>query len=208
MANATKNYVDTFFLLTPSPQQYVRDNLFWPKVNPNGTQVGGDHYVSDYQHWDLVADAYNNCYYAGQVSLYVVRAGTKDGEPAAKDYGKAMHFVQKMAYLWSRDKLSSPAALRHREVRSLNPNYDTEQLVRGVKAYELRQTACVNRFCSRTLFVGADMIGDEPASLELGLKRHVLRSLVTWQGMAGLADLYVALGGMVRSAQLGERRPT
>lgn len=58
----------------------------------NAGQIGGDHYKSTYQHWDLVV----NCdlgYLEGQVTKYVSRWKKKNG---VQDLEKALHFAMKM----------------------------------------------------------------------------------------------------------------
>lgn len=57
----------------------------------NATQVGGSHYKSAIQHWDVVA-ANNLDYFQGQITKYVMRWKNKNG---MQDLEKAMHFLQK-----------------------------------------------------------------------------------------------------------------
>lgn len=57
----------------------------------NTRQVGGAHYKSGYQHWDLVADA-GLGYFDGQATKYVYRWPKKNG---IQDLQKAQHFLQK-----------------------------------------------------------------------------------------------------------------
>jgi hypothetical protein len=56
----------------------------------NEIQVGGDHYKSDYQHWDWVNDL---CmpYILGCATKYVVRLGKKNPDDAQK----AIHCLEK-----------------------------------------------------------------------------------------------------------------
>jgi hypothetical protein len=57
----------------------------------NDTQVGGSHYVSPLQHWDMVAG--NDVdYFLGQVSKYVTRWRGKNG---LQDLQKSLHFLEK-----------------------------------------------------------------------------------------------------------------
>lgn len=58
----------------------------------NSTQVGGDHYRAEIQHWDYVTS--NNIpYLESQVSRYVQRWRKKGG---IQDLDKAAHFLQKV----------------------------------------------------------------------------------------------------------------
>ena len=61
-------------------------------MNANDRQVGGKHYASQFQHWDLVRIA-EMPYMEAQVARYVSRHGKKDG---AEGLRKADHFLQKM----------------------------------------------------------------------------------------------------------------
>lgn len=60
-------------------------------MNANHNQVGGEHYKSEYQHWDFVADVGMN-YFEGQITKYVYRWRKKNG---LQDLEKARHFAQK-----------------------------------------------------------------------------------------------------------------
>lgn len=58
----------------------------------NEEQVGGTHYQSDYQHWDMSYDLHQNVF-EQHISRYVTRAWKKDG---LKDVKKAIHAVKKL----------------------------------------------------------------------------------------------------------------
>lgn len=57
----------------------------------NKVQHGGDHYRSDFQHWDLVPRM-GLSYFAGCASKYIARHRKKNGR---EDLEKAAHFIQK-----------------------------------------------------------------------------------------------------------------
>lgn len=57
----------------------------------NERQVGGNHYVSEIQHWDWVAENQLD-YFQGQITKYVARWKKKNG---VKDLQKAQHFLEK-----------------------------------------------------------------------------------------------------------------
>lgn len=61
----------------------------------NATQVGGTHYRTTYQHWDLVADL-NLGYFEGQITKYITRHRSKKG---LEDVMKAQHFAVKLLEL-------------------------------------------------------------------------------------------------------------
>jgi len=67
-------------------------------MSANDMQVDGNHYASEYQHWDFVHDT-NMGYLQAQVVRYVTRMYKKNGEV---DRQKAIHFIQKLAE--ARDK--------------------------------------------------------------------------------------------------------
>lgn len=58
----------------------------------NKIQVGGDHYRSEYQHWDFIED-WNLTYLIGCATKYVTRAYKKNGK---QDLEKALHYIDKM----------------------------------------------------------------------------------------------------------------
>lgn len=62
----------------------------------NTRQVGGDHYASGFQHWDLVRMALGNRYLEGNVTKYVARYPKKGG---SQDLRKALHYLDKMIEL-------------------------------------------------------------------------------------------------------------
>lgn len=64
-------------------------------MTANSTQVGGIHYRSKYQHWDLVATL-SLGYFEGQITKYVTRHRAKHG---AQDLDKAEHYAVKMKEL-------------------------------------------------------------------------------------------------------------
>jgi hypothetical protein len=68
------------------------------EVKANDVQIGGRHYKTKYEHWDLVFDT-GMGYFDGQVTRYVTRWRNKDGVEALK---KARHFILKMKELGPR----------------------------------------------------------------------------------------------------------
>ena len=62
-------------------------------MTANTMQIGGNHYRSGIQHWDLM-DEYDVGYLEGCATKYVTRWRNKDG---VKDLQKALHFVKKLA---------------------------------------------------------------------------------------------------------------
>lgn len=65
-----------------------------PVLKANEIQVGGRHYVSNYQHWDMVAKLGLD-YYQGCATKYVTRRKGNRKE----DLEKAKHFLQKRSEL-------------------------------------------------------------------------------------------------------------
>jgi hypothetical protein len=57
----------------------------------NNTQVGGQHYASEYQHWDLIWRLKMG-YFPGQITKYALRFRKKNG---LQDLEKAAHFARK-----------------------------------------------------------------------------------------------------------------
>ena len=63
-------------------------------MSANDTQIDGNHYKSQYQHWDFVIDAELN-YLQGCATKYLSRARFKHGSPLV-DYQKAKHYTLKL----------------------------------------------------------------------------------------------------------------
>lgn len=64
-------------------------------------EKGGAHYTTKaIQPWDAMRSWMTHEQFAGflrgNAIKYLSRAGTKDGEPALKDYEKALHYVEKL----------------------------------------------------------------------------------------------------------------
>jgi len=64
-------------------------------MSANDTQVGGSHYRSGFQHWDL-AHELDLGYFEGQITKYITRHRFKNGEVDAR---KALHFARKLREL-------------------------------------------------------------------------------------------------------------
>lgn len=74
-------------------------------MSANDSQVGGTHYVSEYQHWDFVAKCYGPGYFKGVVTKYVVRWRKKNG---LEDLQKARHYLVKLTELVDEGVFSIP----------------------------------------------------------------------------------------------------
>lgn len=61
----------------------------------NDRQVGGDHYKTEIQHWDLV-EANKIPYMEAQILRYVMRHAKKGGR---SDLEKAKHYIEKLMEL-------------------------------------------------------------------------------------------------------------
>lgn len=66
-----------------------------PPSQANTFQIGGTHYASSYQHWDLVANNKLD-YFQGVITKYVTRWRKKDG---VRDLSKAIHYIEKYVEL-------------------------------------------------------------------------------------------------------------
>lgn len=64
-------------------------------ANANTTQVGGTHYKTQHQHWDMAANCHLG-YFEGQITKYITRHRFKKGK---EDADKALHFVGKLIEL-------------------------------------------------------------------------------------------------------------
>lgn len=64
-------------------------------MSANETQVGGTHYRTPFQHWDL-AHELDLGYFEGQITKYLTRHRFKKGK---EDAEKALHFAQKLLEL-------------------------------------------------------------------------------------------------------------
>lgn len=70
----------------------------------NEYQVGGEHYLAKFQHWDLAAENRLG-YFEGQVTKYLTRWRKKNG---TQDLDKAMHYLQKLIEVIQDGTLSLP----------------------------------------------------------------------------------------------------
>lgn len=64
-------------------------------------QVGGDHYTSEYQHWDYVVDS-GMGYLEGSATAYVTRYRKKNG---IEDLKKALTYLNKLEQCYQRGQL-------------------------------------------------------------------------------------------------------
>lgn len=65
-------------------------------MSANDKQVGGSHYQSEYQHWDLMIDLYGQDYPKAQITRYVSRWRKKNG---VQDLEKSVHYAEKLLEL-------------------------------------------------------------------------------------------------------------
>lgn len=61
-------------------------------MQANDRQVGGSHYKSEFQHWDLVIKLHLD-YLAGCATKYIARHKKKNGR---QDLEKSLHYIDKM----------------------------------------------------------------------------------------------------------------
>jgi len=101
----------------------------------NAVQIGGTHYASAYQHWDLVIDLKLD-YFEAQVTKYVTRHHKKHGK---QDLEKAIHFARKAHEAASAGRLE----MRHLTVvpSAVTLYCDTNQLGEA-------ETRCILLACS------------------------------------------------------------
>lgn len=66
-------------------------------MGANNQQVGGSHYASRIQHWDM-AVACRLGYFEGQITKYLYRWRKKNG---LEDLDKALHFLDKLIENWN-----------------------------------------------------------------------------------------------------------
>lgn len=67
----------------------------------NDHQVGGEHYKSNYQHWDFVSETGMN-YLLANATKYISRFHKKNG---IQDLKKAMHYVDKAIEVFKKESL-------------------------------------------------------------------------------------------------------
>lgn len=88
------------------------------KLNPNERQVGGDHYRTEYQHWDLMGDLIGADYFVAQITRYLTRWRKKEG---VRDVEKALHYFEKL-----RSLIDNRTILWER-YPSFNPSWNVER---------------------------------------------------------------------------------
>lgn len=118
----------------------------------NDYQVGGAHYKTEYEHWDLTLEIPYS-YLEGQATKYVVRAKKKNG---IEDLKKALHFVNKL----QEDGNYQPRTLKHEEILFEVERFCTENQLGIVE----------RRFC--------EVMGTWQAKSELDEARQLVFSLL------------------------------
>lgn len=99
----------------------------------NETQVGGDHYKTDYQHWDMVCDVFGPEYLMGCASKYIIRWRRKNG---LEDLKKSLHYIQKAIERNVPTRSPFSWAERQRHITSLVQQYP-ELTLTEVKAVRI-----------------------------------------------------------------------
>lgn len=114
-------------------------------MNPNNMQVGGDHYRSKFQHWDLVLRC-DVGYLEGCASKYVTRwRRTTTGK---EDLRKAVHYVEKLiAVVLARNY--GPLAWRRNRYRDYHHDvseFAAENGLSQLEALVVERLVCWNSF--------------------------------------------------------------
>lgn len=105
----------------------------------NDFQVGGTHYKTTFQHWDLAAKL-DMGYFEGQITKYVTRHRFKKGK---EDAEKALHFARKMHEL---AKLGRGPRHRQIDVPTMTAYAEANRLIP-------LEYACIMSVCSwQTIF--------------------------------------------------------
>lgn len=92
-------------------------------MGANDKQIGGSHYASELQHWDLI-EACGIGYLEGCATKYITRARKKNG---VQDLQKARHYIEKLKELSDagvrspRGAANSSALSRFAIANALNP---------------------------------------------------------------------------------------
>lgn len=135
----------------PSPEELLKtlmDEV--PKdLNVNDIQIGGDHYKSEYQHWDMIEE-HGIGYLEAAASKYVCRWRDK-GTPV-KDLTKALHYTEKLISLHSQGI---------RNARGTVPVGDMERFSALNRLTKLEHTAVswlVQWFCAEDLVKARESI--------------------------------------------------
>lgn len=77
----------------------------------NTRQVGGQHYIGEYQHWDFATDV-GMCHLEGAASKYLARFGNKSGTSAEMDLEKTVHYLEKLIEMHTEGRIVSIAKRR------------------------------------------------------------------------------------------------
>ena len=107
-------------------------------MNANETQVGGTHYQSAYQHWDLVLEHMENRYMEGQISKYVSRSRKKNG---VQDLRKARHFVDKLIEACNEERIEGFGPRDFLQAQAIRQFIEANGL-NEVEAQAVRLIAC------------------------------------------------------------------
>lgn len=83
----------------------------------NKRQVGGEHYnLTEYQHWDWMADNFGPEYFIGQATKYLIRWKRKGG---VADLEKSEHYIEKLMALTVQRKNFFPRYMEDVPVNTL-----------------------------------------------------------------------------------------
>lgn len=114
----------------------TNENIPHAAQTANATQVGGTHYKTAFEHWDLAHEA-NLGYFEGQISKYITRHRSKAGEVDVK---KALHLC---------DKLVELVLYKGRKPQHAPLGLSMLRMTQYAEANELQplEYACVNSIC-------------------------------------------------------------
>lgn len=85
-------------------KQSTTMDTYREKASADSSQIGGGHYASEYQHWNLVADLSLD-YYDANSTKYMTRHRSKNG---VQDVQKAGHYIEKKMELIEERRLPPP----------------------------------------------------------------------------------------------------
>ena len=139
-------------------------------MSANDRQVGGTHYKTYFQHWDLATE-FGLGYFEGQISKYFTRHRSKKG---LEDAQKGVHMIMKMSEEFSLKRWHPHHSYRHSAIRRVNEYAvankltDDERNIVGLCVTWTNQEhltvliMCARRIISETYENAFDPVGNSP----------------------------------------------
>ncbi len=153
--------------------------------NPNTSQVGGSHYQSKFQHWDLVNTVLHGRYLEGCVTKYM-RWRKKNG---VEDLKKAIHYIEKIISLYA-----GPEKIEDSWLRGIyllwKPKYPA-MLDLHIKETPLITLSAIHAYA--TTWAKHNDVGE--------IEGHIVFLMASWRGTPDLQEAIDLIHQLIQEAE-------